>query len=170
MKPSYISLLLVAAAAPAAGENIVLKDWTGRGFAPDLVNYMIPAGQSPRVFDADGKPVPTQVTGTTLSFVTAVAPSTTVTYTVRSDGPVAPPAVTTMKEGDALVLANQLLAVKVPAAQEKTFDKTVAAETLPAPILALRGADKTWKGEGKVLAKLPVKKFTVAQTASGPVF
>jgi hypothetical protein len=150
-----------------------------RGFAPDLVNYTIDApsdgGKSLRVLDADGKPLPAQVTPgeggkATLSFVAAVTPNATATYTVRQDGPAAPAAVSATKDGDALVLGNQMLAVKVPAPYEKTFDKLVAADTLPAPILAFRGNDAAWKGEGKLLAKRPVKKFTVAQTAGGPVF
>jgi hypothetical protein len=78
--------------------------------------------------------------------------------------------VSVTKDGDALVLANQQVAVKVPAPQEKAFDKPVAAETLPAPILAFRGPDGQWKGEGKLLLKRPVKKFAVTQTAGGPVF
>lgn len=36
--------VLAASPLPAAEpQTIALKDWTGRGFAPDLVNYTIPA-------------------------------------------------------------------------------------------------------------------------------
>jgi len=167
--------LATATALPA--QTITLRDWTGRGFAPDLVNCTIEAGQSPRVFDGDGTPVPVQVTPgekgqATLSFVASIAPGGTSTYTVRNDGQgaAAQPAVSANKEGDALVLANQNLAVKVPVPQEKAFDQPVAAATLPAPILAFRGANGAWKGEGRLLIARPVKKLTVAQTANGPVF
>ncbi len=180
-------LLAAFAAAPVALEGkdtrrIVLKDWTGgRGFAPDLVNYTIdmPAdgGRSLRLFDGEGVPLPVQVTPAgqgkaTLSFVAEVPAKTNMNYWLHTDGQgtVAVPAVSVVKEGETLTLTNQLLAVKVPAAQEKTFDKPVTADTLPSPILAFRGADKTWKGEGKLLSKRPVKKFTVARTAEGPVF
>jgi hypothetical protein len=172
------------AAAPlsaAALQTITLTDWTGRGFPPDLVHYTIavPAdsGKRLRVLDADGAAVPVQVTPgekgqATLAFVAAIAPNGTAVYTVRTDGQgaTAPPAVTATRTGDTQVLANQQVAVQVPAPQEKVFDKPVAADTLPAPILAFRGPDGQWKGAGQLLLKRPVKTFTVAQTASGPVF
>ena len=68
------------------------------------------------------------------------------------------------------MLANSLLAVKVPAMQEKTFAAPVAANTLPAPILAFRSAEGGWKGTGKVLATRPVKAFSLRLKAQGPVF
>ena len=103
--------LSVDAAAP---QTITLKDWTGRGFAPDLVNYTIetPAdgSKSLRVLDAAGKPLPVQVTPgeknkATLSFVAAIPPNGTASYTLRTDGvgPAAPVAVSATKEGETLV-------------------------------------------------------------------
>jgi hypothetical protein len=171
----------------AEAQTITLNDHTGRGFPPDLVNYTIDApkdgGKSLRVIDADGTSVPVQVTPgegdkaqstgsghATLSFVAEIAPGGTSTYTLSNDGPTAPPAVSAKKDGNTLVLANQSLAVKVPAPQVKTFDNPVAADTLPAPILAFRGSDGVWKGEGKLLLKRPVTKLTVAESATGPVF
>jgi hypothetical protein len=174
-------VMITATMTASAAETLVItiRDWTGRGFAPDLVNYAIAAskdgGKNLRIVDGDGKPLPVQVTPgenskATLSFVAAVAPNATATYTVRRDGPAAPPAVSANKDGDTLVLANQQVAVKVPGQQEKTFATPVAADTLPAPILAFRGPDGQWKGAAALLLKRPVKKFTVVQTAGGPVF
>ncbi len=173
--------LLLCCGASAESITLTIKDLTGRGFPPDLVNYSIAApadnGKNLRVLDSEGKSLPLQVTPAgngqaTLSFIASVAPNGTSTYTVRDDGQgeSAKSAVSANKDSDAMVLANQLLAVKVPAPQEKSFDKTVAADTLPPPIIAFRGPDGTWKGEGKLLLKRPVKKFTVAQAAGGPVF
>ncbi len=181
--------LALAAALPAAPVTLTIKDWTGRGFAPDLVSYTIdlPAdgGKALRVLEADGASLPVQVTPgeqgkATLSFVASVPPNGSATYTVRTDGqgPAATPAVSSTRDGDALVLANQLLAVKVPAPREKTFDQPVAANTLPAPMLAFRGANApstglgagAWHGAGVLLLKRPVKKFSVTQTADGPVY
>ncbi len=165
-----------------AARRITLQDWTGgRGFAPDLVNYTIDApadgGRSLSLFDGDGEPLPVQVTPAghgkaTLSFVAEVPAGTNVNYWLRLDGQgaAAMPAVSAVKEGDILTLSSRLLAVRVPAPQEKTFETPVAAETLPAPVLAFRGEDKVWKGGGKLLSKRPVKVFTVALTAEGPVY
>ena len=192
-----VLLSLCAGALAAEPQTITIKDWTGRGFPPDLVNYTIEArpdgGKSLRLLGADGKPAPVQVTPgekgkalstsstnsrqagsgqATLSFVAAVPPNGSATYTLRTDGrgSAAPPAISSTKDGESMILANQSLAVRVPAPQGKAFDQPVAANTLPAPILAFRGPDGQWKGEGKLLLKRPVKRFAVAQTANGPVF
>ena len=175
------AFLIAVSGRAAEPQTVTIRDVTGRGFAADLVNYTIDAladgGASLRAIDADGKPLPVQVTPgeqgkATLSFVAAVPPGGTSAYTIRSDaaGPAAPPAVSAAVEGDAFVLGNQMLAVKVPAPQEKTFEKPVAADTLPAPVLAFRGPDGGWRGAGSLLLKRPVKKFSVTQSAKGPVF
>jgi len=65
MKMEYCLIVLLALGATAVAtvpQTLTIKDWTGRGFAPDLVNYTIDAGLAPRVFDADGKSLPVQVT------------------------------------------------------------------------------------------------------------
>ena len=165
----------------AAPQTITLKDWTERGFAPDLVNYSIPApadgGKSLRVLDANGKSLPAQITSgekgcATLSFVAALPANGTSVYTVRTDGQgaAAPAAVSSTREGDVLVLANQQLAVKVPAPLEKTYDQPVPADKLPAPILAFRGSDGAWRGAGSIVHQQPVKSMHITQTANGPVF
>ncbi|MDA1139243.1 MAG: hypothetical protein O3B01_11720 [Planctomycetota bacterium] len=55
-------LSLCASALAAEPQTITIKDWTGRGFPPDLVSYAIDAppdgSKSLRLLDADGKPVP----------------------------------------------------------------------------------------------------------------
>ena len=167
------------AASPQASQTLTLTDWTGRGFAPDRVAYVVPAAVGPaalRVQDADGRPLPVQLfadgTGPALAFVAAVPPGGSTSYVIRTDGvgPAAPPAVTVTPERGALVLANQFLAVRVPAPVEKTFAKPVSADTLPAPVLAFRGPDRKWRGEGAMLAGLPVRRFSVTRAADGPVF
>ena len=168
-------------ASAAEQQVITLKDWTGRGFAPDLVNYSIPApadgGKKLRVLDPAGVSLPVQITPgengqATLSFVASLPAGGESVYKVGADGaaPAAKPAVTVTKEGDTLVLANQQLAVKVPRALEKTYDKPVPADTLPAPILAFRGPDGSWRGAGSILTKRAVSKISITQVAAGPVF
>ena len=172
---------MIPVTTAAEPQTITLTDWTGRGFAPDLVNYSIPApvdgGKGLRVLDAAGKSLPVQLTAgakgqATLSFVAALPANGTSVYTVRTDGQgaVAPAAVSATKEGDALVLANQQLAVKVPAPLEKIYEKPVEADSLPAPVLAFRGADGAWRGAGSMLTKRTVKKLSITQVANGPVF
>lgn len=174
-------VFLAVASLPclAAERPLMVRDWTGRGFAPDTVTYAVEGADAKklRVFDAAGQPLVAQVTEAAdgkaqLTFVTDLAPGATATFTVRDDGQGEMPAtaVAVQKVGDALVLANALLAVKVPAAQEKTYKEPVAANTLPPPILAFRGADGAWRGAAKMLTARTVKSFTVAVTAQGPVY
>ena len=174
-------MLLVVSMLAAEAQTITLKDWTGRGFAPDLVNYTIPApadgGKGVRVLDMAGASLPVQLTPgakgqATLSFVAAIAPNGTAVYTIRTDGqtPAAPTAVSATREGETLVLANQSLAVRVPAPREKTFAPPVTADTLPAPVLAFRGPDGAWRGAGAIVHREPVKALHITQSANGPVF
>jgi hypothetical protein len=164
-----------------AGQKVTIKDWTGRGFPPDLVNYDIalPAGgaQSVRVTDATGKVVPSQVTPTTngratLSFVTDLPANGQVTFSIQTDGqPVAVmPMVTSQVDGKTLIISNQSLAVRLPAIGEQRFTTPVPASTLPAPVLAFRGADGTWRGKGTINHDRAVSLMRVTQTATGPVY
>ncbi len=202
MFPSIVAIVLCLGKFLSAAEpqTVTLKDWTGRGFPPDLVTYAIPAqadgGRNLRVLDAAGQSLPVQFTPgdkgkalrpdsgqATLSFVTALPPNGTAVFTVRADGPStssgqAKAAVSATKDGDALVLANQFLAVKVPAPMDKTYDKPVAADTLPAPLLAFRGPDGSpstglgagWRGSGSIVHQQPVKAIRIEKIADGPVF
>ena len=101
----FCAFLLAADGSAAEPQAVTNRDVTGRGFAADLVNYTIDApadgGGSLRVIDADGKPLPVQVTPgeqgkATLSFVAAVPPGGTSAYTIQGSaaGPAAAPAVT----------------------------------------------------------------------------
>lgn len=199
--------LVFAVATPArSGEQaLTLKDWTGRGFAPDLVNYTLPmpadGGRSMRVLAADGTSIPVQITPADstnstqadsrlrhdatarqakLSFVAEIPAGGVSSYTVRNDGkdPVPSPGVTVAAEKDSLVLANQKLAIRVPAPRDQTFDKPVTAKTLPAPLLAFRGPDggpstmlgTGWRGEGAMASRREVRRIQVLQLAQGPVF
>ena len=164
----------------AAEKKIAITDYTGRGFAPDVVTYRVDGATAKqlRLFDAAGQPLAAQTRGLRkgeleLSFVTDLPAGATREFLLRDDGKGAAPAtaVSAKQAEGALVLANGLFAVKVPAAQEKSFKEPVAASTLPAPLLGFRGAGETaWRGSGKILATRPVKTFKVALVDEGPVF
>ncbi|MEI6518818.1 MAG: hypothetical protein WCO98_02055 [bacterium] len=174
-----LSLCIASMSADNAGQKLVIKDWTGRGFAPDAVTYSIDASKAKklRLFDAAGKPVAVQVTKidrkkAEFTFVTDLPANGIREFTIKDDGKGETPAaaVTANKDGDALVLATGTLAVKVPIEQEKKFKTPVAANTLPAPMLAFRGSDGAWRGSGKMLATRLVKAFRVSLIGEGPVF
>ena len=155
-------------------QTITLKDWTGRGFAPDLVNYACDGKRVDRLrlVGPDGQPVAMQVGDGALSFIAELPANTNVTYTLRDDGTGerGVSGLRVAKEGEALVLANGLLAVRVPAEQTKTFTTPVAAATLPAPILGFQSARSGWLGGGKIFAERKVKALRVVLAVQGPVF
>lgn len=183
MRLSCRQLLLVSVITPflcgfSAERTLTLRDDTGRGFAPDLVTYAVDGANAKRlrVFDSADRPVASQVSEAEqgealLAFVTDLAPGATTTFTVRDDGGDVPAtAVDIRTEGDALVLANGLLAVKVPVAQTRTYAEPIAASSLPAPILGFRTGDSGWLGAGAIKTERQVKAWRVAVVEQGPVF
>lgn len=189
MKPKCRSLsLLIIGVAIAGGETgaaekkITIKDYTGRGFPPDLVNYSLKAGKSAssklRLFDAQEKAMPLQVVAAdgdglvTLSFVTQIAANATATFSLRDGGGKAAPkgGVQIVRSGKNLELSNGLLSVRLPGEAKQKLKKAVAASTLPAPILAFRNGDGAWLGAGLQTEAKLVEKFRVKLVASGPVY
>ncbi len=174
-----ITFIFLVVACFSTDQKIVIKDWTGRGFAPDAVTYSVDASKAKnlRLYDATGKQVVVQVNkidkkNAEFTFITDLPANGTREFTVKDDGKDKMPAtaVSAKKEDDALVLSTGLLAVRTPAEQDKKFKKPVAANTLPAPLLAFRGVDGIWRGAGKMLATRPVKAFRVSLIGKGPVF
>ena len=178
--------LLVLLAGPwpcwAAEQTIAITDYTGRGFAADLVSYAVnvpPASAGRlRLFRADGQALPIQTAAAPddksviVSFVADVPPYKAARFALRDDGKGGAPAGTlkVQTEGDSLVLATSLLAVRVPGEVGKTFAEPVAASTLPAPILAFRSGASGWLGSAKILTARKVKVFRIELAAQGPVY
>ena len=177
-------LMLIGAAASVAQSferTLTITDYTGRGFAPDLVRYTLapPINHAARlrVTAADGRNVPLQVSAAakggsrTLSFVAEVAPNATATYRVRDDGAGAVPTGVRVQAGKAgLELSNGLLAVRIPPEQQKIYRTPVKAGTLPAPILAFRSGASDWLGDGVIRTERQVKAWSVKVLERGPAF
>ncbi len=164
---SSIACLALESCETVAARTVQLKDWTGRGFLPDLVQYAFEGDpQRVRLFGPEGKPVAFQVASNTLSFVAELPAGQTVSYTLHEDGAgeLAPAGVRVSAEGDALVLANDLLAVRVPGETDKVVEK------LPPPMLAFRSGARPWCGGGGMKFDRPVKTFRTRVLARGPVF
>ncbi|MCX5659683.1 MAG: hypothetical protein NTW19_08175 [Planctomycetota bacterium] len=178
-----VIVLALGHQAFAAVQDLTIKDYTCRGFAPDLVQYRVEnldarKGRNLRLFDAEGKSLPVQWEadvsgkGGVVSFVTAVAHDEAVTHhledTGRGPAPQGQLTVTTTKEKT--VLANGLLSVTMPAAADRTYDTPTKAGSLPAPILSFTSGSSGPMGAGKLLADRPVKRMRVWLVAQGPVY
>jgi len=163
---------LIADSGLAGDQKLRIKDYTGRGFPPDLVSYALKGNVKTwpklRVFSADGKQIPCQVRPGpekdvgTLQFVTALPANGELVYTVRTSGAKAAAGnVKVEKQGKALILRNGLLAVRVPGECDKTFKRPVPAASLPAPILAFQNQTGKWLGRASILSQKKVKAFRV---------
>ncbi len=185
MKPSIAGLAVLALGATQgwADPAFTIKDETGRGFAPDVVNYTIKLSENEaeklRLTDDSGQPVAFQVTEpdqagqAVLSFVTGLPANSNVTFNLSRDGqgPLGSSHVYALAEGDTLTLANELCAVKVPGPIEQSYKTAVPANVLPAPILSFRsGSSNAWWGAGRVLSERRVSAWRVKTTARGPAF
>jgi hypothetical protein len=65
------------------------------------------------------------------------------------------------------VMSNDRMAVRLP---PKTGSKALPAADCPAPILAVRGPDGVWFGEGRLVSDREVESFECKETAEGPIF
>ncbi len=182
---ALVAATLGLALAPAfAGDRpLTIVDYTGRGFAPDLVTYTLDGAAAARaavlrVTGPEGQPLGLQVTpagqdGTpaTVSFVASVPANGRVTYTLKDAGASTAPATSLALKpaGDALELTTALLGVRLPTPTDKTFATPVAWSALPAPIQAFRSGDG-WLGGSRIVSDRKVKRFRVQVTAKGPVF
>ena len=151
-----------------------------------LLNYRVmfkPALSAPerwRLADADGKPVPFQISdvrtadGTavaTLSFFSDLPSGGRRSFDLRTvaagtaAAPAAPAAVAIREEADGLILDTGTIKVRVPASRKIRQD----AEA-PGPILAVADA-KGWMGKSKFLSlRKPVRKITTEILDRGPLF
>ena len=168
--------------ASGVEQDLSMQDYTGRGFAPDLVQYTVERADGNlrglRVYDGAGEPIPVQLSKPaedgklTLSFVAELPPNKTVRYTLRDDGRGRAPrgALRVEKTREGIVIANGLLAVRVPQEMDKDYRQPMAANGLPAPILGFRSGSSEWLGTGRILTARMVESCRIQLLESGPVF
>jgi hypothetical protein len=174
----FVSL---SACAKAAEQSLRIKDYTWRGFAPDLVQYRVEAdaakANSLRVVDGSGSAVPSQWEadpsgkGGTIGFVTALPLDATITNVVKdSGGPMTPGKLVVRPGKERTVLATALLLVSVPGAADRVFQKPVKASTLPAPILSFTSGGSAEMGASAILSERLVQRLRTWISAEGPVY
>ncbi len=180
-----VAVLLLAAGlqAGAAERTLTIKDYTCRGFAPDLVQYRVDGlsgskGERLRLLGADGKSLPVQWAadpsgkGGLAGFVAALPHDETATYRLddSGSGSAAKGELIVTAAKDQTVLANGLFSVALPAAIDKTYDPPAKADSLPPPILTFTSGGSKPMGAAKLLTTRPVKRLRVWLAARGPVY
>ena len=176
-------LLGLALQAGAAERLLTIKDYTCRGFAPDLVQYRVDGLDSKqaaglRLFDATGQSLPIQWMadpagkGGLAGFVATLPHDESVTYrlTDSGTGPVGVGQLTVTAAKDKTVLGNGLFSVTLPAVVDQSYDTPVKAGTLPAPILSFTSGGSGAMGTSKMATSRLVKRWHVWLAAQGPVY
>ncbi len=157
--------------------DLTIRDYTGRGFAPDLVEYALPEPPAPDVFFnvvQGGQAIPSQILvrdgNATLAFVTDLPPNGTRVFRVeRKTGRIDPRGGVQINSGDAIELSTALLGVRLPPLTDRTFAPPRPANELPAPILAFRSGTHPWAGASRLLTERPVTSWRTEMTQVGPV-
>ena len=161
------------AGVPADG-RIAITDYGYRDWGPELVNYTVdPARFRPgtaALVDADGRPVPFQIDGDTVSFVASVPKGGTATWTLQSGDRQsgAEPKLTSGVQGGVFLVRNELLSLEMPAPGAKTFTPPVAASQAAPPILRWAGSDGAWMGGARFATPRQVAAQTFRIVRQGP--
>lgn len=157
-------------AAPAAGQSWTLTNPTGKTYENEVVRLKIglpsSAKQGDYVVKADGTEVLGQVgehEGRKWMYVVAsLAEGQSIEYSVGRGRP-GGKSLVLLKSGSGVhELSNSRFAVKVPAA--------ASGEKIPAPILAVRGANGKWVGGAFWQTERKLKGFSTEVLGSGPIF
>lgn len=161
------------ASVPADGK-ITIADYGYRDWGPQLVNYTVDAARfrpgAVVLVDADGRPVPFQIDGDTLSFVAAVPKGGAATWTLKPGDAraAAESKLTAAVQGAALVIRNEFVSLEMPAPAAKTFAPPVAAAQAAPPILRWAGADGAWMGGARFVTPRKVAAQTFRIVRQGP--
>jgi hypothetical protein len=172
---AIVSAMVVAMSFDAIGEaraTWTLFNPTGLEYRNELVRLKVdvPAGFGPAEWSVleDGQPVPFQVEtiGEKPAIWVAVnlAQNQKRTYTLDRKPAVAMPArVKARRDGEALVLENELTGVRLPAAWR-------AGAPVPAPVQAVRLPEGQWVGQGHWRSERRLVSFEAKIVAEGPLF
>jgi len=163
-------------------------DWQHELVFFPLENREVKPGDEPgySVVDENGRAVPFQFCAgapgdagpTTIDRISQVSVALLVdlppwarrAFTMRRGGPRAPPPgdLQVRETAGEILIAAGRTAVRVGRAER--FQPGAPLETLPGPLLAVRGVSGRWLGEGRLSGRQPVTKYSATVESRGPVF
>ncbi len=162
------------AEVPQNGE-IRLTEYGYRNWGPELVRYRIDPKQFPQrnnvLLGPDGNAVPFQINGGMLSFVAELAKGQTVEYKLQpsnTDRSRENSNLSLKKAGKLLEIANDRIAVRVPAPQEKKFSKPTLASEVPAPLAGFKQQGFDWIGGSHFQGERKILSYAFRMTEEGP--
>lgn len=192
MKHALALTFLTAALAPALEAaplaQIQLNEYLGATFPAQALHYTVavPRGQlkdlaKATLRDTAGQPVLAQFKSLDawddgsshhleVSFVAGLLPGERRSYTVDDSGqaPRDDGMLTATADGDSMVFASPLAAVRIPTLSQ-AFPANTPALKVPAPISQVRGKAK-WYGKGWLDADMTVKERAMKVVENGPIY
>lgn len=180
-------LLACAVVHAAVLRTFTLTDILGRAWAPAPVQYPVVfsppmAERSITLLDDQGNPIPFQLTEitrrggqvstATLTFIAALPPNWTRTYTlVEKRLAQLPPAPVTVRNGrDCLEIDRANSAIRLGPIYTHGYYPPVPADQVPAPLQGIRLPDGAWTGASLLRSKRLIREYAAELTAAGPVF
>ena len=142
---------------------------------PELVRYRIDPKQFPprnrELLGPDGNAVPFQINEGMLSFVAGLAKGQTVEYKLQASNKDRSRENSTLalkEAGNLLEIANDRIAVRVPAPQEKTLSKPTLASEVPAPLAGFKRQGHDWIGGSHFQGERKILSYAFRMIEEGP--
>jgi hypothetical protein len=152
--------------------RMTLTDYGTRAWGPELVHYAFDTNRfAPgrlALLGPDGKGVPFQVEGGVLAFVANLPQGGTVSYTLQGSATDRSTENSTLHLGQsdrAIEIANEFLALRLPAVGERSYPNGVEAAKVPPPIRQWKQAGQEWMGGTRFATprKVTAHVFTLAR-------
>jgi hypothetical protein len=185
-------IAMVASALPAGSSTLRLsyQEALKREWRHEVLSFRV---KVPRlqytvdtmyVTDETGAVIPAQISDTyprddvgeiplTVSLIADVEPWQTRVWALHYGEKTRPPIPATdlhaAKQGDSCLLSNGLIAVRTGLGSRR-FAEAVAADRVPAPVLAVRGRSGEWLGRGWLESPQNVTGYDITLLDDGPIF
>lgn len=136
----------------AATTKWTIREYLKADWSNELVGFPWSGPQRPAVTDASGKPLTAQLSGGKAWFVVERLTSLgQVTYrAAATDSATGKPCATARADAGSMVLANGVVAIRVPATA--VLSAAATGQTLPAPLQGVRWGKGSWIGTGQLHA------------------
>ena len=152
--------------------RIELRDYGYRDWGPELVHYTLDAARfkpnAVSLVEAEGRLIPFQIDGNTLTFVASVPNGGEAVYLLTEGGPKAETALHATENANVLDIRNKHLAIRLPKPNSKTYQPAAAAATVPPPILQWACIGHDWMGGARFVTARKVKSYSSRIVRNGP--
>jgi hypothetical protein len=130
-----------------------LREHLNHEWADELVGFPWEGRTCPWVTGPDGRELPAQLSGGKVWFVVDRLPALgSAEFQAEGEAAARTPCASAAREGDAMVLSNGRIGLRVPASQSCAAAAGSEEQALPGPLLGIRHGDGPWIGRGVLRA------------------